>query len=120
LESASAASTSPVHGTGVYCTSLADETPAPRSSPTSESGAVDTITATLTIPPIVDVIVAADGSVRYVDTNTGAAPSCAETFFAFSSEALTGGQRADLAQVNAVMSNVFSGTWTPGIFHAAS
>jgi hypothetical protein len=94
----------------------------PPSLPTPSAPSSGTsITVAVTVEPVVGVELDPSGHPYAVRTNTGAAPSCADYFWIFTSPTDAVGHLGDLAQVNEVMalnSPTQAGPWMPGVWRS--
>ena len=75
------------------------------------------IPATVSVPPVVRVVVDPRGIPYAVSTNTGMAPSCADYVVAFDGRYDTVGHLADLRLVNEIVGLQLGGSWSPGHWH---
>lgn len=101
----------------LHCDALRPPADVPSSSDAADrSASTGPVTATISVPPVVDVVLDAQGRPYAVRTNTGLPPSCGDYFMAFTSRFDTVGSPADLALVNTVMALDVPGSWIPGMW----
>jgi hypothetical protein len=97
--------------------------PPPSLPSTSTPSSGTSTTVTVTVEPVVGVELDSSGHPYAVRTNTGAAPSCTDYFWIFTSSTDAVGHLGDLAQVNEVMalnSPTLAGPWRPGVWRSLS
>lgn len=92
------------------------------SSASSAGSAVpsNTTSVTITVPAMVGVALDSSGQPNQARTNTGSAPTCAAYYWVYANSSQTTGHRADLAQVNQIMTSNLSGSWKSGVWHSVA